>query len=86
MGLYYSHNQPEKEVTAVPEFKIYIDAVRVNTGMKQIEWAEALGVSPSSVSMWEAGKVSPDFEVVEKMAKLSGIPIQYISVRSNPNK
>ena len=66
--------------------KIYLDAVRVNTGMNQEEWAKALGVGKITVSYWETGRSAPSFENVQKMAELSGIPIQYISVRNNPNK
>ena len=67
-------------------FKIFLDAVRVNTGMTQEEWAKALGVSKATVCTWETGRAQPTFETVQKMANVSGIPIQYISVRDNPNK
>ncbi len=66
--------------------KIYLDAVRVNTGMNQDEWAQALGVNKSTICSWESGKTQPKFEDVEKMSKLSNIPMQFISVSRNPNK
>ena len=68
------------------DIKIYLDAVRVNTGMNQEEWAKELGVSKATVCTWETGRSAPSFENVQKMAELSGIPIQYIFVRNNPNK
>lgn len=68
------------------DLKIYLDAVRVNTGMTQEEWAKELGVSKATVCSWETGRAQPPFEIVQKMASSSGIPIQFIFMRDNPNK
>lgn len=67
-------------------FKIFLDAVRVNTGMNQEEWAKALGVSKYTICSWESGNTQPRFEDVAKMSELSGIPMHLISVARNPNK
>lgn len=60
------------------DIKIYLPAVRVNTGMTQREWADAIGVSFYTVNNWESGKTSPNINQVRKMSELSGIPIDCI--------
>ena len=62
-------------------FKVFLDAVRVNTSMSQEKWAKELSVT---VKSWEAGKTQPRFDQVQKMSELSGIPLDYIATRSNP--
>lgn len=59
-------------------FKVYLPAVRVNTGMSQKEWANALGVSPDTVVNWEMGKTSPNVIKLRRMSELSGIPMDFI--------
>lgn len=66
-------------------FKIYLDAVRVNAHMTQPEWAKELGVSTNTVLNWEIGKTSPTLEQARKMSKLSGIPLDFIFVQNENN-
>lgn len=65
-------------------FSVYLDAVRVNAGMKQDEWAKELGVDKQTVCNWENNKGEPKLSHIRKMSELSGIPIDYISLRKNP--
>ena len=65
-------------------FKVFLDAVRVNTSMSQEKWAKELSVTVGTVKSWEAGKTQPRFDQVQKMAELSGIPLDYIATRNNP--
>lgn len=37
------------------DVRISLEACRVNAHMKQKEWAEKLGVAPSTISNWENG-------------------------------
>jgi len=60
--------------------KIKLPAVRVNAEMNQNEWAEALGVSPSTIYKWEKGENEPSYSALCKMSELSGIPIDLIFV------
>lgn len=60
--------------------KINLPAVRVNTGMSQAEWANALGVSPSTIYKWEKGENEPTYNALLKMSKLSGIPLDFIFI------
>lgn len=65
------------------DIKINLAAVRVNTGMTQKEWADALTVDLSTVTNWEKGKSEPTWSKLRKMSELSGIPIDFIFV---PNR
>lgn len=60
--------------------KITLEAVRVNAGMNQKEWAKRLGVSNSTVVSWEKGKTEPTLTQLREMSLLSGIPMDFIFV------
>ena len=66
--------------------KISLAAVRVNANMTQKEWADALGVSMTTVGNWESGKTSPDLAQVRKMSEMAGIPLDFIFVPDKSNK
>lgn len=58
--------------------EVSIRACRNNTGMRQKEFAEAIGVTLNTVSNWERGKTEPTISQLRKIAALSGIPFEYI--------
>jgi len=58
--------------------KISLEAVRVNAGMSQKEWAKKLGVSNNTVINWEKGNTEPTLSQVREMSLLSGIPMDFI--------
>jgi DNA-binding XRE family transcriptional regulator len=60
--------------------KISLEAVRVNAGMSQKEWARKLGVSNNTVINWEKGNTEPTLSQVREMSLLSGIPMDFIFV------
>lgn len=60
--------------------KISLEAVRVNAGMSQKEWAKKLGVSNNTVINWEKGNTEPTLSQVREMSLLSGIPMDFIFV------
>lgn len=60
--------------------KISLEAVRVNAGMSQKEWAKRLGVSNNTVINWEKGNTEPTLSQVREMSLLSGIPMDFIFV------
>lgn len=52
----------------MPEFKDMLKYFRMREHLSQNELAIKLGVSPSTISMYEVGKREPDFEIEEKIA------------------
>lgn len=52
----------------MPEFKDMLKYFRMREKLSQSELAEKLGVSASTISMYEVGKREPDFETEEKIA------------------
>lgn len=60
------------------EFQISLAAARVNAKMTQEDTAKAMKISKTTVVNWEKGKVIPGIPEVEMMARLYGIPQDYI--------
>lgn len=60
--------------------KISIEAARVNAKIRLVDAAKALGISPSTLSGYENGKVAPRADLLEKMAALYNWPIEYFRV------
>lgn len=52
----------------MPEFKDMLKYFRMRENLSQSELAEKLGVSASTISMYEVGKREPDFETEERIA------------------
>ena len=48
-------------------FSERLSALRRGAGMTQAELAKKLGISKSSVSMYECGNREPEFDLLEKM-------------------
>ena len=65
--------------------KISLEAVRVNAGMTQKEWAKKLGVSNVTVVNWEKGNTEPSLSILRRMSELSGIPMDFIFVPDKSN-
>lgn len=65
--------------------KISLEAVRVNAGMTQKEWAKKLGVSNVTVINWEKGNTEPSLSVLRRMSELSGVPMDFIFVPDKSN-
>ena len=66
--------------------KISLEAVRVNAGMTQKEWAKKLGVSNVTVVNWEKRNTEPSLSVLRRMSELSGIPMDFIFVPDKSNQ
>lgn len=66
--------------------KISLEACRVNAGLKQSELAEKLNVSNITISNWENGKGEPSMTQLRAISELSGIPMDFIFISTNPSK
>ena len=61
-----------------------IAALRRDTGMSQAELAKKLGVSPSTVGMYEQGRREPALDTLVELAKLFSVTTDYLLTGSNP--
>jgi len=49
--------------------------LRIQRGMTQMELAEALGTSQSSVASWEIGRREPDFKTIKRLSAFFDVPM-----------
>ena len=57
---------------------------RLRRNMTQAELAKKLGISKSSVSMYECGNREPEFDLLEKMADLLQVDMNVLLGRGEP--
>ena len=57
------------------EFKDMLKYLRMRSGLSQRDLASRLGISPSTVGMYEAGRREPDFEAEEKIADFFNVDL-----------
>lgn len=55
------------------EMRLSIKAWRVEKGLRQTDMACELGVSRKTVAAWEAGKVYPKADKIDKICKVLGV-------------
>ncbi len=60
------------------DFKNVFKNLRIKAGYTQDGLAEALGLSRSTVSMYENGNREPDFETLEKIADFFNVDMNYL--------
>jgi len=48
---------------------------RANTGLKQRQVADYLGLQSMAISNWERGVNAPSYEKLGKLAELYGVPV-----------
>ncbi len=65
------------------QFDKILRLLRNEKGMSQQELADALGISKSSINMYERGERQPNFEVLEAIADFFNVDIDYLLGRSN---
>lgn len=61
------------------DFKISLEAARVNAGYSQKEAAKNLGVSNKTLGLWESGKAFPKADKIVAICNLYGIAYDYIN-------
>ena len=57
-----------------------IHQLRISQGQTQGDLAIKLGVSKSTVAMWETDKRSPSDKAMQKLAELNAVPVAYFYV------
>lgn len=65
------------------EFKNRLRMLRTNLKMSQRDLAEKLGMSKSSISMYENGSRKPDFEALEAIADFFNVDMDYLTGRKD---
>jgi len=60
------------------KFKDMLKYYRNAAGLSQAELAKKIGVSPSTISMYEVGKREPDFETEEKLADFFNVSLNVL--------
>lgn len=60
------------------EFSRALRKVRKNMGITQAEMANRLGVARASLSLYEAGKQTPDLAFLDRLHKVTGAPLDYM--------
>lgn len=64
------------------DFKTVFKELRLASGLSQDEMAKKLGVSRSTIGMYETGARKPDSDMLEKIADLFNLDIDYLLGRT----
>lgn len=62
------------------EYKISLEAARINAGYNQSQVAQAIGVDRNTICRWEKGKTQPKADQFQKLVKLYDVPINMIAI------
>lgn len=62
--------------------EITLKACRINAGLTQVQLADAIGVTPLTISNWELGKTEPSLSCLRKISEVTQIPLDNISISS----
>ena len=57
------------------EFSTKLRNLRIQRGLTQMELAEKLGTSQSSITSWESNRREPDFATIRKLASFFNVPM-----------
>ncbi len=67
-------------------FALRLKELRESKGLSQKALANKLGVSQSTVGMWESQKREPNFSTTEEIANFFGVTIDYLLDNSHATK
>lgn len=87
--MHFVHGQPNllrEDGYFMADFAANLKLLRTNKSLSQAELAEKLGISKSSVSMYEQGKREPDFHVLGMIADFFQVDTDYLMGRSCTSK
>lgn len=57
------------------DFSTKLRNLRIQRGLTQMEMAEGLGTSQSSITSWEQGRREPDFTTIKRIALFFNVPM-----------
>lgn len=60
------------------EFKDRLKELRLQRGYSQVELGKRLGLSNSTISMYERGERNPDFETLDLIADFFNVDVSYL--------
>ena len=60
-----------------------IRALRKSAGITMKQFGKLMGVSESTISLYETGKNEPDISMLKKMAEYFGVSIDYLLCRTD---
>ena len=60
------------------KFNEVLKFLRTSRGITQAEFAKAIGISPSTVGMYETGEREPNFETEEKIADYFNVSLDVL--------
>lgn len=63
-------------------FKDMLKYLRASRNISQVELAKAIGVSPSTIGMYETGVREPNFEIEEKIADYFNVTLDTLRGKS----
>lgn len=63
-------------------FQNIFKRLRISSGLTQVEMAEKLGISRSTIGMYETGAREPDFETLEAIADFFNVDTDYLLGRT----
>jgi transcriptional regulator with XRE-family HTH domain len=55
-----------------------LKSLRTKFGLKQLDFANSLGVTPQAVSKWERGENYPDIFILKKISNLFDVSVDYL--------
>lgn len=64
-------------------FALKLKELRENLGLSQRALAGKLGVSQSTIGMWESGQREPNFKMVEELANFFDVTADYLLGRTD---
>ena len=65
------------------DFRNVFKQLRLSSGLTQLDIANKLGISKSTVSMYENGNREPDFDILERIADFFNVDTDYLLGRTN---
>lgn len=65
------------------DFQNIFKRLRISSGLTQVELSQKLGISRSTIGMYETGSREPDFETLELIADFFNVDVDYLIGRTD---